>query len=117
MADPSVTGSLQKLEEQHGALLLMLALLRRYWPRVIALICAVFVCGKFFNQFEQLQAGQEALTKEIAQQNDHIERQEGHMEAIDANILSIKEGQSKADARWEAIHAAADIVVQPHRHK
>jgi hypothetical protein len=118
MNDPSVTATLKAAEEKHGTIMLVLAFLRRYWGRVLGVICAAFVCGKFYSQFQELQTGMNRLTDAVRTQDEHIQRQEGHLQAIDSNIVSIRETQTTEESRWNAVTTEAAIVITPKpRHK
>lgn len=113
----SVTQTLKAAEEQHGALMLVLAFLRQYWGRVVGVLCAAFVCGQFYSQFRILQQAMTELTQSVKAQDEHIQRQEGHLEAIDNTLITIREKQTEEQSRWNTVTTEASIVIAKGRHK
>jgi len=113
MNDPSVTGSVRAVVEKHGALMVVLFFLRTYWKQVGGFISAIFVVGMFYQQFRSMQGSVDALTAAVKTQDEHIQRQEGHLQAIDANIVSIKDKQITQESRWNTVTTEAAIVITP----
>lgn len=113
MNEPSATQGVKQLEEQHGKNIVLLVLLREYWARVLGIVVAIFTVGMVYQQFRTMEEMQ-------GKQNERLDRMDQHMQAIDSNLTqisltqtTIRENQTKTAADWEAIHAAADIVIKP----
>ena len=117
MTDPSATGSVKAAVERHGAGMVLLVFLRTYWKQVGGFIGAVFAVGVLYDQFRDMQKGFLDLKTAVDSQSAHIERQEGHLQSIDANILQIREKQTTQESRWNAVTTEASIVIQRKRPK
>ena len=94
MTEPSLTADYKVLVERHGNIKLALAGLRHYWKLITGTAGVILSFGIFLDKFNTVIKGQEAMLARVGQ----LEK---------AQTIY----QAKDDARWEAIHAAADIVV------
>lgn len=106
MNDPSVTASVRAVVEKHGALMVVLFFLRRYWPAITGVVVAAVTVGVFLAQFKALQTSSDAQTRILQTLGERITHVEDKVDAI-------KELQTKQESRWNTVTTEAAIVITP----
>ena len=104
--EPSASQQVRALVERQGSLAVTYAILRRYWKPVATIASALVAFGVFLNKFDVVLQGQRDQTAAI-------QLLASRLQSVETQQAVMAEKQTAEEARWQAVTAAADIVVSP----